>query len=220
MLGAVTGSPPRADCNVITAATCPSTTRPRGRRTGGTPFRGFKGTLDPPLHAVICTNAFGMGMDFNDVRLVIHWQQPASVEDYVQEFGRAGRDGEPAVALLFASPYEDDDLFLLDFMAEKTFENSDTDEGNEALKEAERQSRELSKIVRSQHCFRRQLQEAMTGDPQRRSWAIRILDWVFSERQRAKKAQFCCDGCDPELAAELAGHELSELVAFERAYRR
>ena len=78
----------------------------------------FTGLLDPPLRAVICTNAFGMGIDVPDVRLVIHWQHPASVEDYLQEFGRAGRDGEPALAVLFTNPDAQDDLFLLDFMAE------------------------------------------------------------------------------------------------------
>src|ERR1051325_8878164 len=49
----------------------------------------FTGRIDPPANLIICTNAFGMGLDLPDVRLVIHWQHPASVEDYLQEFGPA-----------------------------------------------------------------------------------------------------------------------------------
>jgi len=51
----------------------------------------FTGRTDPPVRVIICTNAFGMGLDLPDVRLVVHWQHPASPEDYLQEFGRAGR---------------------------------------------------------------------------------------------------------------------------------
>jgi ATP-dependent DNA helicase RecQ len=52
---------------------------------------------------MIATNAFGMGIDKPTIRLLIHFQLPANLENYTQEIGRASRDGLPAKVVLFAS---------------------------------------------------------------------------------------------------------------------
>lgn len=71
--------------------------------------------LRDEVAVMVCTSAFGMGVNKDNVRSVIHFQLPATLEAYMQEIGRAGRDGQPAFAiLLYADGDERIQQFLID----------------------------------------------------------------------------------------------------------
>ena len=74
------------------------------------------------IRVIVCTNAFGMGIDKPDVRTVMHFDVPDCVESYYQEAGRAGRDGKKSYAVLL---YDDYEIVKLEAMPDVRFPSFD-----------------------------------------------------------------------------------------------
>lgn len=70
------------------------------------------------LEVIIATNAFGMGIDKPDIRYVLHYHHPASMEAYSQEIGRVGRDGNAGYAALYYMP---DDILIHGYMLQNEY---------------------------------------------------------------------------------------------------
>lgn len=119
------------------------------------------------VRLVVATNAFGMGVDKADVRQVIHWAPPGSIEAWYQEAGRAGRDGAPSRCTVLWHP---DDLELQKRLAATS--GGDRDGGGLAdpggrrrwARARRRRLRALARFLRGRRCRRASVLEYL-GEP-------------------------------------------------------
>jgi ATP-dependent DNA helicase RecQ len=167
-------------------------------------LKRFVGDSRPEVDRIICTSAFGMGLDVPNVRMVIHWQHPSSVEDYLQEFGRAGRDGKASVAvLLHDGSKAQRDIGLLKFMADRAVKSASLPPAA-ALAASDHKVAQIDRmafLATSGGCFRESLVGYFTGPKRaaRRSFSAWLLELVFADRGRSQQKVACCDACQERL---------------------
>jgi ATP-dependent DNA helicase RecQ len=162
----------------------------------------------PSVDQIICTNAFGMGLDVPNVRLVIHWQHSASVEDQLQELGRAGRDGKQSVAVMFHEGMSaGSDTSRLTYMANLTMQEAAADPltKRRMLKQRLKRISQVGDMMRADQCLRRAINRYFEGPPirSRQSLSLRILNWAFGTKAKKPHFKTCCDYCDRARVARL-----------------
>lgn len=183
----------------------------------------IEGTLD----CLVATSAFGMGVDKGDIRYVIHYQLPNSLESFVQESGRAGRDGQQSISIVL---YDEADqrihhyfrkelesqwqtyVQLTQMTDDPKISYSDIQSKWSDYQEKEHYSKEELETRIQQRLQEKQLQMAQMIDFLSTSTCRRevILNY-FGNVERTKET-FCCDNCHSLTINDYPIKHLSKMV--------
>lgn len=166
------------------------------------------------LQLLVATNAFGMGINKNNIRFILHYDLSDSLENYTQEIGRAGRDGQPSAAILLYQP--GDERIHHYFQDQSRLERETLERFGETLPEdqlsdlqvkwrqrlsADSQSQFFAEL-KANEALRRQKLTAMLAYIQETTCRRENILRYFQEEMLSDQAE-CCD---------LHGAKLSEIV--------
>ena len=144
-----------------------------------------EGFMSTPRAVAVATNAFGMGINKPDVRLVVHYQTPGTLEAYYQEAGRAGRDGLPSRCVLLFS-YQD--RYTQEFFIEKLGEDNEHADPRAIANLKANATRKLDLMIRYAQTHRCRRQQ--------------ILDYFGDESEVAAcRCDVCRGGAEAETGA-------------------
>ncbi|QPC46730.1 RecQ family ATP-dependent DNA helicase [Mangrovibacillus cuniculi] len=195
--------------------------------------------IDSQLRVICATSAFGMGINKEDIRFVIHFHMPSQMESYIQEIGRAGRDGEKSIAIQL---YQEGDETLTYSMVEYELPSEDTIdrflEGN-VLEEELQETSGVRYLQYLESKFahlplvekRKYMVEQKNNRISQKLVKVKEMhDWVLTSNCRRKelvslfdeqienKPVTCCDNCGMDVS-NFFGEELLQINEVQKDWK-